>query len=195
MIGGHLGNRAGALLDGQLPPAEAERWWAHVQGCHGCRDLVEREGWVKDRLSGLSTRSGCQGGAPDSLKGLLKGGPDAERGHGLAGHPSGDMLLAMTTRPPRPWKHVGIAAGVGGAAGAAVFGFAAATIGFGGAAPVPASSITQPVSQTSSAVPTPAASAATSGPSSSASSSAAVPALRGTRRVTTPPVEVSDDDG
>ena len=53
---GHLGARASALLDGQLPPAEAERLWAHVHGCHLCRDLVEREGWVKTRLSGLAAR-------------------------------------------------------------------------------------------------------------------------------------------
>ena len=40
---GHLGTRTSALLDGQLPAAEAERLWAHVHGCHLCRDLVERE--------------------------------------------------------------------------------------------------------------------------------------------------------
>ena len=51
---GHLGSRVSALLDGQLSPAEAERAWAHVHACHACRDLVEREGWVKTRLAGLS---------------------------------------------------------------------------------------------------------------------------------------------
>ena len=47
---GHLGSRVSALLDGQLPPDEAERAWGHVHSCHACRDLVEREGWVKTRL-------------------------------------------------------------------------------------------------------------------------------------------------
>ena len=51
---GHLGSRVSALLDGQLPPDETERAWAHVHTCHFCRDQVEREGWVKTRLAGLS---------------------------------------------------------------------------------------------------------------------------------------------
>ena len=49
----HLGTRVSALLDGQLPAAEAERAWAHVHACHVCRDLVEREGSIKTRLAGL----------------------------------------------------------------------------------------------------------------------------------------------
>ena len=51
---GHLGSRTSALLDGQLPPDETERAWEHVHTCHACRDLVEREGWIKTRLAGLS---------------------------------------------------------------------------------------------------------------------------------------------
>ena len=50
----HLGWRVRALLDGRLSPAEEERCWSHVHGCHACRDLVGREGWVKTRLAGLS---------------------------------------------------------------------------------------------------------------------------------------------
>lgn len=69
---GHLGTRVSALLDGQLPADEAERAWAHVHVCHSCRDAVEREGWVKTRLAGLS--SGPHG-VSDHLKGsLLFGG-------------------------------------------------------------------------------------------------------------------------
>ena len=68
---GHLGTRTSALLDGQLPAAEAERLWAHVHGCHLCRDLVEREGWVKTRLSGLGAPDRTQ--APAHLKGALLG--------------------------------------------------------------------------------------------------------------------------
>lgn len=73
---GHLGSRVSALLDGQLPPAEAERAWAHVQACHLCRDLVEREGWIKTRLSGLSGPSGHPRltAAPDHLKSSLRCG-------------------------------------------------------------------------------------------------------------------------
>lgn len=102
---GHLGTRTSALLDGQLPAAEAERLWEHVHGCHLCRDLVEREGWVKTRLSGL----GGPTQAPDHLKGALLG----------AGDPS------MPFCPPAPTRSRRLAvtaAGVGGAAGVAVMG-------------------------------------------------------------------------
>ena len=51
---GHIGSTASALVDGQLSPAEEERAWKHVLGCPGCRRLVEREGWIKQRLAGLS---------------------------------------------------------------------------------------------------------------------------------------------
>ena len=68
---GHLGSRVSALLDGQLSPAETDRAWAHVHLCHVCRDAVEREGWVKTRLSTLGGAS-----APTHLKGsLLAGAP------------------------------------------------------------------------------------------------------------------------
>ena len=50
----HLGSRVSALVDGCLAPEEEERCWNHVHACHTCRDLVEREGWVKTRLAQLS---------------------------------------------------------------------------------------------------------------------------------------------
>ena len=65
---GHLGSRVSALLDGQLSPAETDRAWAHVHLCHLCRDAVEREGWIKTRLSTLGGTS-----APSHLKGSLMG--------------------------------------------------------------------------------------------------------------------------
>lgn len=73
----HLGSRVSALLDGRLPPAEEERAWAHVHECHPCRDLVEREGWIKTRLAGLSVadRAGCE--APGRLKDSLLSTPTA----------------------------------------------------------------------------------------------------------------------
>jgi anti-sigma factor RsiW len=150
MLMGHLGTRVSALLDGQLPPDEAERAWAHVHACHLCRDLVEREGWVKTRLSGLG---GCDATASDSLKGSLMGrivnDGAAASPHGWATWPAppGDVLLAMSHQH-RPRRAVGIAAIGGGAVGAAMMGVLAL-----GAAPadaptidrrVPATSITQP---------------------------------------------------
>lgn len=74
---GHLsGARISALLDGQLSDLEAEQAWAHVYACHSCRDHVEREGWVKARLAGLSRGPGA---APEHLRGTLYRLTPAER--------------------------------------------------------------------------------------------------------------------
>jgi hypothetical protein len=122
MIGGHLGNRVSDLLDGQLERAEEDRAWQHVHACHYCRDLVEREGWVKTRLAGLSL-----GGTPasDRLKDALMGAQ--------AGLTPGDALLVMAAAKPRRGSLVLIG---GGAAGAAVLGVLAL-----GAAPANAPAI------------------------------------------------------
>lgn len=117
MIGGHLGSRVSALLDGQMPAAEAERAWAHVHSCHTCRDLVEREGWVKTRLAGLSFDAGT---APDHLKGSLLGPPL------LSGAPGGPHAVlgtgALGPYGARPRRQLGLVALGGGAIGAAVMG-------------------------------------------------------------------------
>ncbi len=84
---GHLGARVSALLDGRLPAAEEERAWEHVHVCHPCRDLVEREGWVKTRLAELGHDAAT---APLSLKQnltqhLLTLSPEAFGAAGAAG--------------------------------------------------------------------------------------------------------------
>lgn len=107
---GHLGNRVSALLDGQLPAEEAERAWAHVHSCHVCRDAVEREGWVKTRLAGLS---GGHTGAPDRLKGSLLGATP---------------FPTARTAEHRP-RRVGVVAVGGSAAGAVVLGVLALGLG------------------------------------------------------------------
>lgn len=137
-LGGHLGPRVSALLDGQLSSEETERAWAHVHGCHQCRDQVEREGWIKTRLAGSVLEPGP---APDALKGAL------------LGMPPGDFLAALAVQrsedqPSRTRRAAGFAAIGGGAAGAAVMGVLAL-----GAAPadvpnldrrLPASQVTTP---------------------------------------------------
>lgn len=67
---GHIGSTASALVDGQLSAAEEERAWRHVLGCAGCRRLVEREGWIKQRLAGLGADPGAVP-APPALLGNL----------------------------------------------------------------------------------------------------------------------------
>lgn len=137
---GHLGSRVSALLDGQLPPAEAERAWAHVHACHSCRDLVEREGWVKTQLSGLPDRS-RSGAAPAHLKDSLLGGQPAPSPFFHATAPGAD--------PARPRRVAGVLLG-GSAAGVAVLGVVALGLGAGG---TPGPERRPPVTDIGSAVP------------------------------------------
>ena len=107
---GHLGTRVSALLDGQLSPEDTERAWAHVHTCHACRDLVEREGWVKTRLAGLSF-------------GVARRPPTASRARCSARSrpgPRGGAYLAEDRDHRR--RQFGLVALGGGAVGAAVMG-------------------------------------------------------------------------
>jgi anti-sigma factor RsiW len=108
---GHLGSRTSALLDGQLSPADTERAWEHVHSCHACRDRVEREGWVKTRLAGLSYDVATPA-TPDWLKGSLMGASQFG--------PPGEAYLQPAGLDSRR-RVVGIAIG-SGAVGAAVMG-------------------------------------------------------------------------
>ena len=112
LLGGHLGSRASALLDGALSEEETERAWEHVHGCHLCRDEVEREAWLKRRLAGLGVDP-CVA-APDTLKGSLLGAPRVA---------PGDLLLAF--EQPRGRRTAALAAFGGGAVGAAMMGLLA----------------------------------------------------------------------
>ena len=116
MIGpvGHLGPRVSALLDGQLSAEETERAWAHVHGCHACRDLVEREGWVKTRLAGFAVAAPAEPGVSDRLRGSLLGALPASSG----------TALAAAEREHRRRQLTLVALG-GGALGAAVMGVVA----------------------------------------------------------------------
>ena len=96
---GHLGDRVSALLDGQLSPAEEERAWAHVHACHQCRDLVEREGWVKTRLAGLSFEASV---APLSLKGSLVSSLASLSS--LQAASVTERASAVTATPARRWR-------------------------------------------------------------------------------------------
>lgn len=137
---GHLGARVSALLDGQLTPSEAERAWAHVHACHFCRDLVEREGWVKTRLAGLSFGDAP---TPADLKGTLAHGP-------VDGRVPGHDVPPSRSGPSR----TSVAVLGGGAIGAAVVGMLALGVAQTGA-PMdrrpPVTSLTRP---TESGTPT-----------------------------------------
>src|SRR3954469_24971548 len=50
----HLGERVTSLVDGQLSVEFAERALMHVAGCDECREAVESERLMKQRLASLS---------------------------------------------------------------------------------------------------------------------------------------------
>ncbi|MEQ6903242.1 hypothetical protein [Nocardioides sp. YIM 152588] len=132
---GHLGPRVSALLDGQMTPAEAEDAWAHVYTCHACRDLVEREGWVKTRLAGLC---GDPDATPSSLKGSL-----------MSLTPGEEFLAASAADEHRRGVAAGIALVGGGALSAAMLG----ALAFG-ALPGGAAERRPPASQINTVKPT-----------------------------------------
>lgn len=88
---GHLGSRVSALLDGRLSAAEEERAWEHVHSCHPCRDAVEREGWVKTRLSQLGRCGAPSSSLRDTLLSVDSSWarpayPEALPDHAVVGH-------------------------------------------------------------------------------------------------------------
>ena len=104
----HVGSRVGALVDGQLPPAQAERAWAHVHSCATCRAAVEREGWIKRELACLSWAT------PPAPRSVLAAPPLT------AGTELWPTLPATATDRPR--RLAGLAAIGAGSVGAAMFG-------------------------------------------------------------------------
>ena len=106
----HLGERAAALVDGQLSPEAAERATAHLAGCRPCRDVVDLERLTKARLASLA------GPEPSGdLMGrlLALGGPSGPLPP-RAGHVPGtprpkpvSLSHAPRSRPPAPSGPVG----------------------------------------------------------------------------------------
>jgi len=102
----HLGSRVAALVDGQLPSAQADRAWEHVHQCGTCRAAVEREGWIKRELATLSFSAPV---------------PAAPVAPQLRLAPAADPWGAMPLQP-RPRRLAGLAAIGAGSLGAAMFG-------------------------------------------------------------------------
>lgn len=144
---GHLGIRVSALLDGQLPAAEEERWWEHVHRCHPCRDLVEREGWVKTRLAGLSLGDAS---APDRLKdSLLLARP-------LTAEPRPEYLAAAPARRSSGFGGSSFVGGmVGGVIGSGAVGVAVVGVLALGAGPANAPQLDRRAPVTSLTRPSP----------------------------------------
>jgi hypothetical protein len=138
-LGGHLGTSVSALVDGQLDPETTERAWEHVLSCATCRGQVEREAWVKRRLSMM-----CGNEPSADLLGSLHGLAGAESAPtwaGLEAWAEVDRLEAAG----RGRRRAGFALVGAGGMSAAVLGIAAlGSFGFGGGAPAgpPPASIT-----------------------------------------------------
>ena len=143
----HLGHRVGALVDGQMSPAEEERAWAHVHACPTCRVAVEREGWVKRQLASLSLADADP--APERLKGSLC------RPGAFASYPDhvSDFVHNAGQQDERGRRFAGLAALGAGSVGAAMFGVLALS-----AAPAeapsrgPVTSLTRPTPATPGAL-------------------------------------------
>lgn len=136
---GHVGTKVSALIDGQLPDAEAERLWDHVHACPLCRDRVEHEGWIKTRLAGLGMPSE-QPAAPNYLRSVLCATTD------LPTLPGGEPVAAQNRR-----RTLAVAVLGAGSVGAAMVGVLA--LAMPASAPpadrrAPATSLTGPASQT-----------------------------------------------
>ena len=145
---GTSATRVSALLDGQLSAEDEERAWDHVHACHLCRDLVEREGWVKTRLAGLSFDAAE---VPSTLRARCSRCPDLTPGEAY-------LASDAATRGRAGSRLVALGSG---AAGAAVMGVLAL-----GAAPADAPTRTAgAVDQRQHARPRPGQSAAAAAPS------------------------------
>lgn len=112
----HLGDRAAALVDGQLSPDAADRATAHLAACRPCRDLVELERLMKMRLATL------QGPAPTvDLVGrlLAMGGPDGPLPPRPGHVPGMPRPQTVPLRAAASSGSSGVGAGVGAGAGSA----------------------------------------------------------------------------
>ena len=88
---GHLGSRVSAFVDGQLNETDAQRVIDHLEVCVSCVQLVERERWVKNRLSALNASPANQRSCSFSLTFCaaevsdVEAAPSATRGWVIAG--------------------------------------------------------------------------------------------------------------
>jgi len=132
-LGGHLGGRVSALVDGQLSPEAAGRAWSHVLGCSGCRDAVERETWVKGRLAGLGASDPPPG--LSEVIGQVPAGGDGDTRLGDAW-----AAVAELERRQRLKRTAMVAAGVGSVS-AAVIGLGAVSGTFDLDEPAPSGAV------------------------------------------------------
>lgn len=140
-LGGHLGPTVSALLDGQLDASSTERAWGHVHGCESCRRQVEREGWVKTRLSRMAPEEA----PPAQLLGALYGLGSAPRAAADADGAAAWAAVHEIERRGRGRRRTGLAVAGAGSVSLAVIGLASLTgptLGIGGAPAGPATSAT-----------------------------------------------------
>lgn len=152
-LGGHLGPTVSALLDGQLDASSTERAWGHVHGCESCRRQVEREGWVKTRLSRMAPDEA----PPAQLLGALYGlGSTAPRQAADAGGAAAWAAVHEIERRGRGRRRTGLAVAGAGSVSLAVIGLASltgSTLGIGGAPAGPTATTRTPSPTTAVVAP------------------------------------------
>ena len=93
----HLGERVTSLVDGQLSVEGAERALMHIAGCRDCRDAVETERLMKQRLASL--------GVPEPADLLVRrlldlagpSGPLPPRSGHVPGSPRPDLVASLNS--------------------------------------------------------------------------------------------------
>lgn len=97
----HLGDRVAPLVDGQLPPDQAEKATMHVASCDRCRAAVEAERRTKHRLAAL----GPVEPRADFMRQLMQmagpAGPLPPRPGHVPGTPRPEYAQYATTTPQR----------------------------------------------------------------------------------------------
>jgi hypothetical protein len=95
-----LGERVSGLADGSLPDDVRDRALAHVTGCHACREALDTERLLVDRLRHLPTARPSQS-LLDSLVAMGEpGGPMPPRPGRVAGTARQPTAPVVATAPP-----------------------------------------------------------------------------------------------
>lgn len=93
----HLGERVTSLVDGQLSVESAERALMHITGCRDCREAVETERLMKQRLASLGTPEPADLLVRRLLELAGPSGPLPPRSGHVPGSPRPDLVASLNS--------------------------------------------------------------------------------------------------
>src|SRR3954451_18331820 len=93
----HLGERVTSLVDGQLSVEFAERALMHVAGCDECREAVESERLMKQRLASLSALEPADFLVRRLLELASPSGPLPPRSGHVPGSPRPELVASLNS--------------------------------------------------------------------------------------------------